>query len=147
MVLIRSYQPEDLDDTVQLWYQTWHETFPHIQHPQSYLEWKSRFRDELAVRGNVWLADLENSIVGFIVVMKEEQYLDQIFVDTRYQHRGIGSVLLDKAKAICPQGLKLHTLQENMPDRAFYERHNFQVGKLSRNKINNEPNVEYYWMP
>ena len=54
---------------------------------------------------------------------------------------------MDKAKATCPEGLKLHTLQENMPARAFYERHNFQVGKLSINKINNQPNVEYYWMP
>jgi ribosomal protein S18 acetylase RimI-like enzyme len=81
------------------------------------------------------------------VVIKEEQSLEQIFVDKRYQSRGVGSALMDKAKAICPEGLKLHTLQENMPPRAFYERHNFQVGKLSINKINNQPNVEYYWMP
>ncbi|MBE9052251.1 GNAT family N-acetyltransferase [Nostocales cyanobacterium LEGE 11386] len=144
---INSYQPEDLENTVQLWYCTWHQTFPYIQHPQSYLEWKSRFRDELAIKGHIWLAKLENRIVGFIVVIPEEQCLEQIFVDTAYQNQGIGSMLLDKAKAICPQGLKLHTLQQNMQARAFYEKHGFQVRRLSINKINGQPNIEYLWIP
>lgn len=147
MVSIRSYNPKDLEDTVQLWYQTWHQTFPHIQHPQTYYEWKERFCDRLAVKGNVWVAEVENRIVGFIVVMKEKQELNQIFVDLMYQNQGIGSALLDKAKAICPQGLKLNTLKQNTQACLFYEKHGFKAGKLGTNKINGEPNVEYLWLP
>ncbi|MEH2009954.1 GNAT family N-acetyltransferase [Nostoc sp.] len=147
MVRIRPYQSDNLEDTVRLWYRTWHETFSHIKHPHSYSVWKARFRDHLAAHGDIWLAEVENQIVGFVVVIKEEQWLSQLFVDATYQNLGIGSVLLDKAKAICPQGLRLHTLQANTRACAFYERHSFKVGKLSINEINGQPNVEYYWMP
>lgn len=147
VVTIRPYQPDDLEDTVQLWYQTWHQTFPHLQHPQPYSTWKARFHNDLVVQGSVWIAELENWIVGFVVVTKNNQYLDQLFVHTDYHNRGIGSALLNKAKEICPQGLTLCTLQQNMQARAFYERHGFKVSKLSINKINGQPNVIYYWVP
>ncbi|MBD6617391.1 GNAT family N-acetyltransferase [Komarekiella sp. 'clone 1'] len=147
VVKIRPYQLNDLEDTVQVWYQTWHQTFPYIQHPQSYVEWEARFHDELAVRANVWVAEVENRIVGFIVVMQEEQCLEQLFVDMAYQNQGIGSALLEKVKVICSQGFKLHTLQQNMQARAFYERHGCKISKLSTNTINGQPNVEYYWLP
>ncbi len=94
MITIRPYQPEDLENLIQLWYQTWHYTFSHIKHPQPYSAWKSRFRDDLAVRGNVLLAEIENQIVGFVVVIKDEQWLSQLFVDKIYQNQGIGSKLL-----------------------------------------------------
>ncbi len=145
--LIRQYQLDDLEDTVQLWYRTWHQTFTNIQHPQPYPAWKVRFCDDLAVRGNVWLAEVENQIVGFIVVIKEEQELNQIFVDPNYQNRGIGSALLEKAKEICPEGLTLQTLQQNTRACRFYEKHGFKAGKLSINKYNGQPNIEYHWMP
>ncbi|WP_375497013.1 GNAT family N-acetyltransferase [uncultured Nostoc sp.] len=147
MVTIRPYQLNDLEDIVRLWYRTWHETFSPIKHPQPYSLWKARFCDDLAVHGDIWLAEVENQIVGFVVVLKEEQWLSQLFVDATYQNQGIGSVLLAQAKAICPQGLKLHTLQANMQACKFYERHGFKFSKLSTNKINGQPNVEYYWLP
>lgn len=37
MTTIRPYQADDLENIVQLWYQTWHETFLNIQHPQPYI--------------------------------------------------------------------------------------------------------------
>ncbi|KAB8319438.1 GNAT family N-acetyltransferase [Tolypothrix campylonemoides VB511288] len=113
MLKIRLYDRNDLEEIVQLWYHTWHETFPNIQHPQPYSAWKSRFRDDLAVKGEIWVAEVKYHIVGFVVVIKEEQYLSQIFVNPEYQNCGIGSALLNKAKKICPQGLTLQTLQKN----------------------------------
>ena len=144
---IRPYVPKDLENTVQLWYRTWHQTFPHLEHPQPHNAWKVRFRDRLARRGEVWLAELENQIVGFVVVMKEEQELNQLFVDSVDQNRGIGSDLLNKAKEICPQGLTLQTLQQNTKACKFYEKHGFKAGKLAINEINGEPNIEYSWVP
>ncbi|MBW4432175.1 MAG: GNAT family N-acetyltransferase [Pelatocladus maniniholoensis HA4357-MV3] len=140
MVLIRPYCPEDLEEVVQLWWRTWHETFPKLTHPQSYTTWIVRFRDEIAVQGLVWVAELENKIIGFVVVMEQKRYLDQIFVDTRYQNQGIGSMLIEKAKEACPLELNLHTLQQNIQASAFYERHGFKASKLGINKINGQPN-------
>lgn len=147
MVRIRPYEPKDLEKIVQLWYRTWHQTFPNIQHPQPYSAWKSRFCDDLAVTGKVWVAEVEHHIVGFVVVIKEEQYLSQIFVNPEYQNCGVGSALLNKAKEICPQGLMLQTLQQNIRTCLFYEKHGFKAGKLSVNKINGQPNIEYHWKP
>lgn len=147
MATIRPYDPNNLEDTVQLWYRTWHQTFPQIQHPQPYPAWKDRFRNDLAVQGNIWVAEVENCIVGFVVVIQAEQYLAQLFVDPMYQNRGIGSALISKAKESCPQGLTLQTLQYNIQACLFYEKHGFKAGKLTTNKINGQPNIEYHWMP
>ncbi|BAZ33520.1 GCN5-related N-acetyltransferase (plasmid) [Cylindrospermum sp. NIES-4074] len=145
-IKIRDYQPEDLENIVQLWYGTWHQTFPHLQHPQTYSEWKQKFY-ELAENGDIFVTEVENSIAGFAVILTKEQCLSQLFVDKNYQNLGIGSALLNVAKRLCPQGLNLYTLQENLKARAFYEKHGFQARKFSINEFNGQPNVEYYWEP
>ena len=145
--ILRLYEPKDLTEIVRLWYRTWHYSFSEIQHPQPYNVWKDRFRDELVRRGEVWVAEVEGQIVGFIVVFKDECELNQIFVDPTYQNKGIGTVLLKKAKEISPQGLRLKTLQSNTKACLFYEKHDFTAGKMSTNKINGQPNIEYKWLP
>lgn len=147
MFSLHPYHPNDLEEVVQLWWRTWHQTFPDLQHPQPYTAWKVRFCNDIAVRGITWVAKLENQIVGFVVVVKEKGRLDQLFVDTAYQHQGIGSALLSKAKEICSQELTTDTLQRNIQARKFYERHGFRAGKLAVNKNNGQPNIEYHWSP
>jgi GNAT superfamily N-acetyltransferase len=132
---------------VALWYRAWHHTFPDLRHPDPLSTWEQRFRDDLACRGVVWVAEGCGGIVGFIVVLIEEHYLDQVFVDPAHQQQGIGALLLDKAKELCPQGLTLHTLQRNARASKFYERHGFIAGRSGINKINGLPNVEYRWQP
>jgi ribosomal protein S18 acetylase RimI-like enzyme len=146
-LIIRPYQPEDLEAVVDLWYRTWHQTFPHLQHPQPYPVWKAKFQTQLAVQGSIWVAEIDDRIVGFAAILLAEQSLDQLFVDTRYHNRGIGSALLNQAKQLCPQGLTLYTLQANTKACTFYQRHGFQRGKLSVNAFNGQPNVEYRWQP
>lgn len=145
-MLTRLFEAKDLEAIVQLWFKTWHQTFPNIQHPQPYSAWKERFCHDLMIRGEIWVAELENCLVGFIVVFKEEQELNQIFVDPQYQNQGVGSILMNKAKEICPQKLKLTTLQQNKRACHFYEKHGFKAGKLSVNKYNKQANIEYNWL-
>lgn len=145
-IKIRDYQPEDLENIVQIWYETWHQTFPHLQHPQPYAGWKQKFY-ELEQIGDIFIAEVENKITGFAVILTTEQCLSQLFVDGNYQKLGIGSVLLNLAKRLCPQGLNLYTLQENLKARAFYEKHGFKARTFSINEFNGQPNVEYYWKP
>lgn len=144
-ITIRSHRSSDLDTIVALWYRTWHQTFPHLQHPHSYAAWEERFREDLAVNGLIWIAEVENKMVGFVIVIVDRQWIDQLFVDVDYQSQGIGAVLLNQAKAICPKKLTLSTLQENTRARSFYERHGFKPGKTSINPFNQQPNIEYCW--
>jgi putative acetyltransferase len=145
MLNIRPYQPQDLEPTVELWYRTWCQTFPHLQHPQPYSQWQKRFRDDFVIRGSIWIAEINNHIIGFVVVISSEHELKQIFIDPNYQNQGIGSVLINKAKEICPFMLKLTVLQQNQKACRFYEKHGFTAGKLSINKVNGQPCIEYSW--
>jgi ribosomal protein S18 acetylase RimI-like enzyme len=144
---LRPLEANDISDVVALWYRAWHHTFLDLHHPDPLSTWERRFRDDLAYRGTVWVAERREDIVGFIVVMIQENYLDQIFVDPAHQQQGIGTLLLAKAKELCPQSLTLHTLQRNAQASKFYERHGFTAGRRGVNKINGLPNVEYRWQP
>ncbi|MBV6628117.1 MAG: GNAT family N-acetyltransferase [Rivularia sp. (in: Bacteria)] len=147
MLRIRPYDTSDIEAVIKLWWKTWHQIFPEIKHPQPYSSWKARFENDLMVRGSIWVAELDTCIAGFIVIIEKERELNQLFVDSDYQNQGIGKALLEKAKAICSQGLTLTTLQTNTKACLFYEKHGFKAGKLSKNKINGQPNIEYEWNP
>jgi len=147
-VRIRPLQENDIPHVVSLWYRTWHATFPALCHPDPISTWEQHFRDDLIRRGTIWVAEEEDGhIVGFLVVMVQDNYLDQLFVDPTSHSQGIGTVLLHKATELCPQGLSLHTLQQNVQARRFYERHGFVAGPHGVNPINGQPNVEYRWQP
>jgi GNAT superfamily N-acetyltransferase len=146
-VRIRPLQDHDIPQVVSLRYRTWHATFPALHHPDPMSTWEQRLRDDLARRGTIWGAEEAGQIVGFLVVIIPDNYLDQLFVDPTSHGQGIGTVLLHKAKELCPQGLSLHTLQQNVQARRFYERHGFVAGQSGVNPINGRPNVEYRWQP
>jgi putative acetyltransferase len=103
MLNIRQYHINDLEQLVGLWYEIWHKTFPFLQHPHKYPVWKSRFSNEITISCEVWIAEIENRIVGFVAVNLAEIEINQIFVDFNYQNQAIGSLLIQKAKELCPQ--------------------------------------------
>jgi putative acetyltransferase len=147
MLNIRQYHISDLDQVVELWYESWCKTFPFLQHTHKYLVLKSRFINEILIDCEVWIAEIENRIVGFVAVNLAEIEINQIFIDLNYQNQGIGSLLIQKAKELCPQGLKLTVLQINQRACWFYEKHGFTPTNMSINKINGQPNIEYFWLP
>ncbi|MEO1287716.1 MAG: GNAT family N-acetyltransferase [Chloroflexota bacterium] len=144
-VIIRLFQVSDLNDVIRLWYDTWHITFPQLKHPDSIETWRQRFQDKIIPHKQVWLATIADKCVGLLVVDKTQGYLDQLFIDADYQQRGIGRLLLDKAKSISPVGLTLHTLISNHIACQFYEKHGFIRGKEGINQINGQKNVSYHW--
>jgi putative acetyltransferase len=144
---LRLYQPTDLDATVDLWYRTWHHAFPDVVHPQSLEQWRTRFRDELAVQEEIWVVTEGETVVGFLALIPPTGYLHQIFVDPHSQGQGIGKLLLDHAKSRCPQGLTLHTAERNQAAREFYEAQGFVEGARGINPINGMADLEYRWQP
>lgn len=95
--------------------------------------------------GETWVAELRGAIVGFVVVVGED--LDQLYLAPGYYRRGIGSRLLDRAKALSPSGLHLYAFQKNARARAFYEAHGFTVFDLNDGSRNEErePDMQYEW--
>jgi len=110
-------------------------------------EWRARLRDEIAVHNTIWVAEAAGRVVGFTAMRADDGYIDQLFVDIDVQGSGVGSALLEVARELAPMGLRLHTLVENAPARAFYEKRGFVPGGMETNAFNGQPNIEYVWRP
>ncbi|EJK81962.1 GNAT family N-acetyltransferase [Rhizobium rhizogenes] len=92
----------------------------------------------------IWGAEEGGRLVGVIAFL--EDWIDQLYVLPEAQGRGIGTRLLEVAKAAYPS-LSLWTFQRNVAARHFYEKHGFLVVDESDGAGNEEkePDVLYKW--
>jgi ribosomal protein S18 acetylase RimI-like enzyme len=113
-----------------------------------------RIADDLFARHEeVWVAEEDGRLLGFVAIRRSRrngwEVVEKIYVDPVAQNRGIGSALLDQAKALRPDGLVLWVFQENTGARRFYERHGFRVVTLrfgaAADNMEGEPDALYAW--
>jgi GNAT superfamily N-acetyltransferase len=105
------------------------------------------------VDGNeeVWLAVEDGRPLGFLAIRRSRsddwEVLERLYVEPDEQNRGVGTALLDQAKALRPDGLSLWVFQKNEGARRFYERHGFRLVKLTDGAENmeQEPDALYAW--
>ena len=91
-----------------------------------------------------WVIDGEEGVVALLVI--EDDWVDQLYVDPAHCGRGLGSHLLDLAKQHRPGGLDLWTFQANTGARRFYERHGFTaVATTDGDNEEAAPDVRYHW--
>lgn len=105
----------------------------------------AHFRDEVLVRDEVWVAEREGEVLAFVAF--GEEYLNHLYVHPLAQRFGIGSELLNRAKASRASGLKLWVFQKNRGARRFYETRGFSLLRLTDGRDNEEqePDAEYQW--
>jgi GNAT superfamily N-acetyltransferase len=145
---VRPYTPEDLEEVVALWHEAKHAAFPwsEVRRLWTPENDRARFRDVVAVEHAVWVAELGGVVAGFVAI--RDDFVDQLFVRTDLQRRGVGTALLRKAAQISPGGLRLFTFRRNEPGRRFYEKHGFRAVKFGTSPPpESEPDVEYRWEP
>ncbi len=145
-IKLRPMEPSDFEAVLALWRRVSEAAFPQIDYPQSDDWWRARLR-EVMERNSVWVALVESQAVGFMALDEAGGYIDQLFVDESSQRTGIGSALIELARSLSPGGLRLHTLVENAPARAFYEQRGFRAGGIETEAFGGRPNVEYVWRP
>jgi ribosomal protein S18 acetylase RimI-like enzyme len=101
----------------------------------------------------VWLAEENGRAIGFLAIRRSRQngweVLEKLYVDPEAQNRGVGTALLDQAKALRPGGFVLWVFQKNTGAIRFYERHGFHLVKLTDGAENmeREPDALYEWQP
>lgn len=86
---------------------------------------------------DVWVAEVDGVSVGFANLT--QTWLDGLYVIPSAQRSGIGSTLLDLAKAVRPDGFGLWVFEMNRPARAFYRGH----GLLELERTNGSANEEH----
>jgi GNAT superfamily N-acetyltransferase len=144
---IRDLFNADLANAADIWFRSWHAAFPNLLHPMPYEAWLPRLRDDIFATYICRVAILNADVVGFVAVDVEKASLEQIFVAPEHQSMGVGKMLVDDAKRLCPSGLILTTLQQNAKAATFYSRQGFERGAAGTNPVNGLPNVEFVWRP
>jgi GNAT superfamily N-acetyltransferase len=83
--------------------------------------------------------------VAFIAL--KDDMVEHLYVTPEAQSAGIGSALLEAAKARRPSGLRLWAFQRNQSARAFYAHHGFAEVELTDGSANDErePDVLLAW--
>jgi len=103
----------------------------------------------------VWVAEATESIPGYFVTNEiagylalEGEMIDQLYILPQWQRRGVGTLLLDKARQLRPERLILYCFAMNAPARAFYEARGFVPIEFTDGERNEEklPDVLYRWV-
>jgi GNAT superfamily N-acetyltransferase len=94
-----------------------------------------------------WITRDESGISAFMLL--EPGWLDQFYVRPDRIGQGLGARLVDKAKLLMPNGMRLWTFQSNVRAHKFYEHHGFVVLERTDGRHNEEqsPDVCYEWKP
>ena len=103
--------------------------------------------ERLFAEHELWVYELAGRLVGIASLDGNE--LSNLNVEPDVIVGGIGSALLDHAKARRPGGLGFWVFQENARARRFYERRGCVLVELTDGSGNEErkPDARYEWTP
>lgn len=103
--------------------------------------------DEVVGRTDMWVADLDGTIVGLLVL--SPGWIEHLYLDPAWMGRGLGDRFVALARERHPAGLRLWAFQVNGRARRFYARHGFVEEELTDGAGNEEraPDVRLEWRP
>ena len=101
--------------------------------------------ERVIAQTELWIAENEAAaLVGLVVL--DEDWLDQLYVEPTLTGRGVGTKLLSVAKRERPSGLRLWTFASNMRAQRFYERHGFvEIERTDGDNEERAPDILYVW--
>ena len=121
-VALAAFDPDRLDELVRMWRASF-EAAVGVGDPHALAEQRDYFLTQVLPRNDVRLALRGAELIGFVAASRES--IAQLYVRTGCQRSGVGTRLLDWAKAQSQGSLWLYTFARNRGARAFYERHGF----------------------
>ena len=143
--MVRPLEADDCDAAADAWWLS-RTTAAGIPAPiHSHDEVRRWFAEVLLPDGQAWVADRDGSLVGVLVLDGDD--LDQLYVVPEAARSGIGSMLVELAKSLRPDGLALWAFESNTSARAFYRRHGFAEVRRTDGAANEEraPDVRMVW--
>lgn len=147
---VRPATREDADVLATLYLDAREAAYPAIPstvHPPDEVRrwWASRLEAAARDGVDVWVAQCGDEVVGLLLL--EDSWLHSLYVAPGATGQGIGTVLLDVAKALRPSGLGLWVFETNADAQRFYLRHGFAEVRRTDGSDNEEraPDVEMAW--
>jgi ribosomal protein S18 acetylase RimI-like enzyme len=141
-VVITPYLPAFRESLVDLW----RASFEHgvgAPVPQPVDDHLRYFDEHVLTETSVYLALHDGDLVGFGAFTPEA--VMQLYVHVAHLGRGIGTRLLDIAKASSQGKLWLYTFVTNTNAQRFYERHGFDVVERGFEPVMQLGDLRYEW--
>jgi len=123
-VKIEEFREPHARELVRMWRESF-EAGVGVKDPHPIEDQERFLLEKLAPANAIRVAFLDDRMVGFIAANPES--ISQLYVRNGFGRRGIGSCLVEWAKAQSAGALWLYTFERNLVARAFYERHGFRI--------------------
>lgn len=148
-IAVRRPEPDESDAVADLLFQVREESLGSIPqgiHPLD--DMRNWMRTVVFAQHEVWVA-VDNSRIVALLVLGRPDWLEHLYIAASHTGRGIGSQLVDLAKAELGGRVQLWTFQSNAGARRFYERHGFAAVEFTDGATNEEraPDVRYLFTP
>ncbi|HJO93115.1 MAG TPA: N-acetyltransferase [Victivallales bacterium] len=123
--MIRKFKNDDIEQIIKIWLEASIKSHNFV--PKEF--WESKVTDmrEIYLPMGITYVYTEKEIIkGFVSVC--DNTLAAIFVSPKIQGKGIGMMLMNKAKELCPN-LNLSVYKENQKSIDFYKKCGFSIVK------------------
>lgn len=141
-VALRPFDPALADALVQGWRASFEDAVGVVD-PHPLAEQRAYLLDKVVPAHSVRVAWRDGAMAGFVAASATS--IAQLYVWRGCQGQGIGTQLLDWAKAQSDGSLWLYTFQRNTRACAFYERHGFRAVARGFEPTWQLADVRYAW--
>jgi putative acetyltransferase len=143
-VHLRPYRGEDEDAAIALWLQTWQQAYPSIDFAGRENWWRERWRSELVPKAEIIVAEQAGALIGFVTI-DASGYLDQLVVAPGHWGSKLATALVDEAKRLSPDCIRLLVNTDNIRAIRFYERNGFAHAGEDVNPTSGRPVLRMEW--
>src|SRR3954452_18160916 len=109
---LRPYTAADNEAAIALWRETWQQAYPAIDFAARETWWRERWDSELVPNANVVVAEHAGRLAGFVTI-DATGYLDQLVVAPEHWGSPLAAALVDEAKRLSPNGIRLLVNTDN----------------------------------
>ena len=121
---------EEAETIADVWLRSRHASVPAIPPPvHSDDDVRRYFATVVLPNREVWVVEMRQRVVALLVL--DNDWVDQLYVDPEWTGCGFGSQLIAVAETRHPSGVNLWTFQSNVKARRFYERHGFHAVEVT----------------
>jgi putative acetyltransferase len=140
----RPYRAGDEDAAIELWRQTWQQTYPSIDFNARVAWWRDRWRNELVPNAAIVVAEQTRALIGFVTI-DSAGYLDQLVVEPTHWGSQLATALVGEAKRLSPGSVTLLVNKDNARAIRFYERNGFVHAGEDVNPTSGRPVLKMAW--
>lgn len=120
--MIRDFKQTDIDNVMEIWLTENIKAHDFIS--KEYWEKSFEYVKKILPNAEIYVYVEDEKIVGFIGL--NDNYIEGIFIDSKYQNKCIGTALLNKAKELKDE-LTLSAYKKNTKAIQFYLKNGFEI--------------------